>query len=492
MELIDKFIHRKYWLIVGLMVIWGMLLRLPSHFEPLWYDDEAITLTVGQSLGKGNVLYRDIIDHKTPFLYWMATLLPRLEWFKMGGSLVMMGIIIGYGIVVKQVIGHWRRGAIWAMAGLGLFTTAINLPSLEGNLVNGEVLMSLFSLAGWAVFWVYYIGRKSRIGLLISGVLFGCALMSKVPSAVELVVAGLVIWGMPDKSWLGKLKRSLVDGMFLVMGVGLIVGLVSAWFAHQGALAEFIQWAVLYNFGYMEAWSAEVEQRAMLSGTTARGLVAVVVSLGVAVARMNLRIKFAIWWFVWSLFGALLSERPYPHYLIQVLAPTSLLVAMAFVVKVKHSVVIVLMISLLWIVQLEYKFSRYALLPYYQNFRDWYANKLDNAEFYNNFDRRAWDQYQAANYIKATGSKDGEVWVYSDQPRIYVLSGMSPVTRTITAYHIVDFGLEEETLDKLIIEKPQLVVWGPVNLKVEKIEAWIEGNYSKAVEFGEFEIWKKI
>ena len=36
--------------------------RLPSLFEPLWYGDEAIYLTIGQKLVRGGLMYVDILS----------------------------------------------------------------------------------------------------------------------------------------------------------------------------------------------------------------------------------------------------------------------------------------------------------------------------------------------------------------------------------------------------------------------------------------------
>ncbi len=52
-----------------IIILLMILLRIPSLFEPYWYGDEGIYLTLGQAIRKGLLLYRDIHDNKPPLLY---------------------------------------------------------------------------------------------------------------------------------------------------------------------------------------------------------------------------------------------------------------------------------------------------------------------------------------------------------------------------------------------------------------------------------------
>ena len=61
----------KFWVFLFLIFLF---LRLPSLFEPYWYGDEGIYLTLGQGVRKGLVLYQQIHDNKPPTLYYLAAL----------------------------------------------------------------------------------------------------------------------------------------------------------------------------------------------------------------------------------------------------------------------------------------------------------------------------------------------------------------------------------------------------------------------------------
>ena len=74
----DKWLDSHLILILLLSLL--LLLRLPNFFEPYWYGDEGIYLTIGNGLRQGKVLYRDIIDHKTPIIYYLAMVPSQLDF----------------------------------------------------------------------------------------------------------------------------------------------------------------------------------------------------------------------------------------------------------------------------------------------------------------------------------------------------------------------------------------------------------------------------
>ena len=62
-----------------------LILRLPSLFEPYWYADEGIYLTIGNALRRGEILYSQIHDNKPPFYtilpLWLKPLLVFVSCF---------------------------------------------------------------------------------------------------------------------------------------------------------------------------------------------------------------------------------------------------------------------------------------------------------------------------------------------------------------------------------------------------------------------------
>ena len=61
-------IHEAILIILGVVVF----LRVPSLFEPYWYGDEGIYLTIGRAMRGGMELYKEVHDNKPPLLYVVA------------------------------------------------------------------------------------------------------------------------------------------------------------------------------------------------------------------------------------------------------------------------------------------------------------------------------------------------------------------------------------------------------------------------------------
>jgi hypothetical protein len=61
--------RRKWATLVLAVFSLGVVLRLPTFFRPILSDDEAIYATTADALSRGDLLYRDVVDHKPPAIY---------------------------------------------------------------------------------------------------------------------------------------------------------------------------------------------------------------------------------------------------------------------------------------------------------------------------------------------------------------------------------------------------------------------------------------
>ena len=60
---------RTFKLLVLATFVLGVLVRVPTFCRPLLSDDEAIYATTADALLRGDLLYRDVVDHKPPLIY---------------------------------------------------------------------------------------------------------------------------------------------------------------------------------------------------------------------------------------------------------------------------------------------------------------------------------------------------------------------------------------------------------------------------------------
>jgi hypothetical protein len=185
-------------------------------FEPYWYGDEGIYLTLGMALRKGLVFYRDIHDNKPPFLYLIAALAQTQFWFKFislwwqAATTVavykLAEIIFARLPRPPDLVGRARndegdRGAILLVT--AMFAALMTV--FEGNIANGEIFMILPVTVGMLLMIsqisdirnkksdIRY--QKSEIRYFWIGVLFAAGFLFKVPAALDFLAAMVVVVG---------------------------------------------------------------------------------------------------------------------------------------------------------------------------------------------------------------------------------------------------------------------------------------------------------
>ena len=294
------------------------LLRLPSLFEPYWYGDEGIYLALGQALRHGLLLFQQIHDNKPPTLYYLAALAQTVFGFRLLLFLVMIPTIYFFYRLAKNFLSPSL-----AKYSTLLFLVLTSIPLLEGNIANAEVFMLLPTILAVYIFYKYssFSGLPAK-ALVSIGLLLGFAFTIKVPVAFEAVFLGL---------WLLIFQKSKIKNLF-IFSLSFLVPIFTylVYFAIRGALQPFLFAALLQNFGYLSSWSTGSQQAAVASGGLfGRGIILLIIwAFSFFLYHRQIISKnlfFLSAWFAAALFGALLSGRPYPHYLIQVLPPLCLL-----------------------------------------------------------------------------------------------------------------------------------------------------------------------
>ena len=136
---------------VLLFILAGViLLRIPTLFEPYWYGDEGIYLTVGHALRQGVELYSGIHDNKPPLLYLLAAAADGYQfWFRF----ITLAWVVATVAVFWQLARRW-----WTDMGPVVWTTVIfalltSMPLLEGNIGNAELYFLLLTVG--AFYWLY-------------------------------------------------------------------------------------------------------------------------------------------------------------------------------------------------------------------------------------------------------------------------------------------------------------------------------------------------
>ena len=473
------------WLAVLFLVV--ILLRLPSLFEPFSYGDECVYLTLGEALKKGLVFYRDIHDNKPPLLYLLAAVAGNVFWFRFLLLISSLAMIHLFFRLLHYLFPNVQKMVLISTVTFGVLSS---LPLTEGNIANAEVFMVLPTIAG---ILRLFCGKSSMKTYFLAGIFFSLATLFKVPAAFDFVaVVFFLVFFQPPTKNLRLLFSYLLS---LIAGFSLPILATFIYYFFQGAFSQYLTAAFLQNFGYLSSWRGKSAGLPVSSGLLLRGVFLVFLS-GILWFR---RKKISPWfslillWFAFSLFAATLSERPYPHYLFQVL-PSACIILGGLVSRVRtgeksffFGFLILLAMAIGY-----FGFWHYATLGYYKNFLSYALKQKSYKDYLSYFG--ATRNYEIADFIVHHTGKNEKVFIWGDSPCIYALSRRLPVGRYTAAYHVLDFDRGfEQTLSALEKEKPLFII----NLQTEKrsflgLNLLLQKNYSLYETIEEAEIFVRI
>lgn len=489
-------------LIIVLFLV--LILRIPNLFEPYWYGDEGIYLTIGHALKNGLVLYRDIIDHKTPLIYVLA-MAPSLFWFKtllLGWSLIMTAQVFW---VAQKLFGNTRKAFFVSL----LFALFTSLPALEGNIANGELfVMGFVTTAVWlfsqtTVFSLLNSAElkpkaEPKLFFLI-GLSLGMALLTKVPALLDLgLYAAAFIAVLLHKPTLSKTKALLWNACFL--GVGLLIPLAVSivYFFSQHALDAYLRYGLLYNFHYSGSFGVPFTSPVLQALFSLPGKTVVLAMMFLVVILPQKKRGIALprvifFWFACTLYATLLSSRPYPHYWLQTMLPLSLLAGFAFFQSGREKGLFAAALALLVGVLFLFQVDRYPTVRYYQRFAA-YALGMTNRESYmQDFNPLMRDTYALAEQIRTTTDAEDRLFIWGTNPMLYALSRRIPAGRFTVSFHIKDFQAFDETMEALRQHQPKVIV--VMQSETESFEAFklsLSEHYIQTERFGEMYVFRRL
>lgn len=442
----------------------SVALRLPSLFEPYWHGDEGITLTVGQQLSRGAVLYKDITDNKTPFLYFLASKAVNLFNFKLL-TLFWVVLTVFFFFKLTEILTEERK-----VLALLVFVFLTATPFWEANIVNGEIYGILPMIISAYLFW-----QKSYF---FSGILACFAFLFKHPFVFDFLsfLTFLVLFN-PNK------EKHLVLNL-IKLGTGFLMPFLAIliYFSQQKALKDFFKQAFISNFQYV-GWQSDffIPQGLIIF----KALILLLVALFIYQRRTKLSGEkiFIGLWLIFSLFGATISARPYPHYLLQTVPAFSLIIACSW------QTIKILLISLIVIVSIfQFKINSRTLIyvfRYYQTFLGGNFNQF--------FGQEVKITYQLADFLKQNTAGNEPVFVFSDNSLIYALSQRKPANRYIAAYHIkADPAREKETINSLLKTKPKfIIITLPMKYLLPGLADVLKNEYTLIKENEDYQIYQR-
>jgi len=467
-----------------------LILRIPSFFEPYWYGDEGIRLTVAQNWFSGGTLYRDVYDNAPPLLYLLFGAGKTLAGVKILATIwVSIATFSFYFLateITKRIAGKTN---IYPLVATLLFVMLTSTPILEGNIANGEIFFILPVILAMSVVFELSHGRGTMALFSLAGVLFALATLIKIPSITDFLAALIFISVFPKFSFdnLRKKIPPLLFGFFIPWFITFSI------FILTGNFYNFWYSVFGYNFSYVNYANSLVIPQGYLFLKIA---LACLVSSLIWRKRKLLgqEYSFVLLWLVFAFLGSFLGGRNYPHYLLQTTAPFSLVLPFFLLnPSLLRFIISLLLISIFVLLFSIGGFPRQRVFSYYQNFIFHLTGLKDERSYLSWFDKKTPRLYTLAGLIQTKTKPDECVFVYGDEPNFYPLAQRCPATFIITAYHL-DFGPDFRTkaLRKLITSPPHYIITiKNTPSPYKEFFDFLKTNYRKWVTIEDATIWQK-
>jgi hypothetical protein len=446
-------IHLPAW-VVGVLAI-VLILRIPSFFEPYYYGDEMIYLTLGQGIRQGLVLFKDIHDNKPPLLYLTAALAGNLFWFK---AILAFWNLLTVAFFYKLSAKLFEKNVRVQMVSTSFFAILTTIPLFEGNIVNAELFMIGFTLIALYTLLTDIISSKK---IFFAGFLFGIGTLFKVPAAFDLPII-IVYWFMTNdfKNWGKVIKNSII----LVLGFVSPILLTLGWYFIQGSFIEYIRAAFMQNVGYLSSFRPGDIQKPFYVRNAPLLIRASIVFVGTLIlylSRKKLSKNFLLFciWTLFGLFAVTLSERPYPHYFVQILAPISFLFGMFFAEKSVEQSLVVIPLAISFLVPVYYKFYYYQTAGYYTRFINFATRKIDKTHYFQSFAGTVNRNYKISDFLTTSSLPSDRVFMWDpDSAIVYALSRRLPPIKYVADYHVNDYSSLSEVAKQLSANPPKFII----------------------------------
>ncbi|HEX7456221.1 MAG TPA: glycosyltransferase family 39 protein [Candidatus Nanoarchaeia archaeon] len=491
---------KKQHLILAIILSVTFLLRFPTLFEPLWYTDEAIYLTIGQKILRGGMMYVDIFDHKTPGIYYLTAgalgILGQSVW----SIKFLLTIWVLATLVVFYLLGRRLFNEKIALVATIIFSVLTSLPIIEGNAFNSEILMILPISLGI----LFGLDKK----FFLSGVFFSLAFILKVPAVFDFAAFFVFVGLTISKK---DIAQTIPNLLKLAGGFVIPIFLATTYFALNGAFGQFFESAFLYNISYTGYGNKFIVENGLL---LIKALPIVLIVL-YSIFRINRGLKtkggapitakeFLIIWLVFSFYGAVFGGRLYEHYLIQALPAFSLITAVSCYDK-KFRRTGFILVTVILVLSSALGFRPWFNSSYYTNFFQYVTNRTSFDTYAAGFDKKTPKNYAIASFlagcekynsnkkcIQTRTRKDDKLFVYANLPDIYFLSGLDPASRYITYLHLFDSQKAQEVAaGEVEKSKPKyILVQNPPPGSFDALVKVLSDHYNLFASYEDMDIYK--
>ena len=146
---LQRFCSKREWILILLILV--AVFRLPTLATPNFYGAEEIYFVMGRAWKTGVPLYEAMFDHKPPLIYIAAGIFSTVAMFR--GFLMLSMLVHPYLFwLLAQKFWGDKHPYLAKLSSL-IFVVLSTIPTLEGHIVNAELLIMLPVTASLLRIW---------------------------------------------------------------------------------------------------------------------------------------------------------------------------------------------------------------------------------------------------------------------------------------------------------------------------------------------------
>lgn len=487
--------NRHEWLLILLLAT--IVLRLPSLCTPHFYGDEEIYFVMGRAWKMGVPLYRAMFDHKPPLIYILAGVANTVFSFRLA---LLSSMLIHTTLFYKLAQLFWgEKNKKLAYVSSGLFVLLTSLPTFEGLIVNAELLMMLPITLSLLMIWPRKTedAQHSNLKYLAAGMVAGIGWLYKIPVIMDVLAIALYLFIFSQKRFVDSLKALFrLEFWLYLFGFAVPLILTFVYYYLKGHGPDYLATVLTVNLGYVSSSTTNSWAfNPFKSGLVVRGMILFGFSLLLYIFRskLNKRFVLAALWVAFSFFGALLSYRPYPHYLQEPFVPLALLIPFVFVSeKLIQWLFIAAIIGAGILTQTQLKFGAYPTGSLYGNFINYMTGKISKDEYYAKFDNTG-RNYKIAKYLNERLLDEDTIYVWGTDPTIYNLTNRIPTGgKYIVSFHVRDLNQYDYTIGNIRAASPKAIVVLEGSGEFRELKEYIDQYYIDSFSVGENQVYLRI
>jgi hypothetical protein len=148
-------------------------------------------------------------------------------------------------------------------------------------------------------------------------------------------------------------------------------------------------------------------------------------------------------------------------------------------------------IGLLTFSLVHYRFWWYPSSPYYRNFLSFAVGKKTKTQYFEFFNPKLPVIYQTAEFIATNSALGDKIFVWANEPALYLLSQRLPSTAYLVAYHIKDLNFKPKVAKEIQKGSSKIIVVDKNMEKFPQLEILLNENYFKIQEIENFMIFRR-